>query len=293
MPPLTRFAPSPTGWLHPGHALSALEVWRTAREIDAEVRLRIEDIDHTRCRPEYDAAILNDLAWLGLRWSGPVWRQSERLNTYREVLDGLRARGLVYPCFCTRADIRAAAAETGFEGPVYPGTCRAIHADEAGRRIAGGEAAAWRLKLDAAMDLAGPIAWRDMDAGEQHWDGQGWGDVVLARKDIGTSYHLAVTIDDAAQGITHVIRGQDLFEATHFHVLLQRLLDLPTPLYRHHRLLVLADGRKLSKRDGAAGLREIAGAGHGPGALFDMLRENGFGSTIFDGLGTVTGRSDE
>lgn len=293
MPPVTRFAPSPTGWLHPGHALSALEVWRTAREVEAEVRLRIEDIDHTRCRPEYDAAILYDLAWLGLRWSGPVWRQSERLSIYREVLDGLRARGLVYPCFCTRGEIRNAAKETGFEGPLYPGTCRAIRPDEARRRMDLGEAAAWRLNLDAAMDLAGPIAWRDMDAGEQHWDGQGWGDVVLARKDIGTSYHLAVTIDDAAQGITHVVRGQDLFEATHIHVLLQRLLDLSTPVYRHHRLLILADGRKLSKRDGAAGLREIAGAGNGPGVLFDMLRENGFGSTIFDGLGTVTGRSDE
>lgn len=293
MPAITRFAPSPTGWLHPGHALSALEVWTTAREIGAEVRLRIEDIDRTRCRPEYDAAILNDLAWLGLRWDGPVWRQSERLDVYREVLEGLEQRGLVYPCFCTRGDIRSAATRNGFEGPIYPGTCRAIAPTEARRRIDAGEAAAWRLRLDAALELTEAITWQDITAGAQHWDGQGWGDVVLARKDIGTSYHLAVTVDDAAQDITHVVRGRDLFAATHIHVLLQRLLELPTPAYRHHDLLRLDDGRKLSKRDGAAGLREIAGPDGGPGELLDLLRKKGAPSAIFDCLGTVAGRSDE
>lgn len=253
-----RFAPSPTGRLHAGHALSALIVWDWAKDEDAEVLLRIEDIDHLRCRPEYDAAILDDLSWLGFLWPEPVLRQSSRIPDYKANLERLKDMGLLYPCFCTRPKVKRNALGDGHEGPVYGGTCRALSPADANARMHSGEDAAWRLKLDEALARAGEIAWPDADAGLQNWNGEGWGDIVIARKDIGVSYHIAVTTDDAAQGVTDVIRGMDLFHATHIHVLLQKLLGWDTPTYRHHRLIMDGDGVKLSKRNGAESLREIA-----------------------------------
>ncbi|WP_417519204.1 tRNA glutamyl-Q(34) synthetase GluQRS [Minwuia sp.] len=290
---ITRFAPSPTGWLHLGHALSALVVWDVARRAGGRVLLRIEDIDTARCRPEYEQGILDDLRWLGLQAEGPVWRQSQRLHIYRNVLDGLRRRGLVYPCFCTRGDIRRAATGTTFDGLLYPGTCRSLSTAEAAVRLARGEAAAWRLKLDYALEQTGDIVWHDAVSGTQRWDGEGWGDIVLARKDIATSYHLAVTVDDDAQGITDIVRGRDLFEATHIHVVLQRLLGFPTPRYHHHDLLFAGDGEKLSKRKGAASLRESFGAEADRQAIVAELVAAGASSSLFDHLGTVTTHQDD
>ncbi|PJK31158.1 tRNA glutamyl-Q(34) synthetase GluQRS [Minwuia thermotolerans] len=272
---ITRFAPSPTGPLHLGHALSALLCGEAARMAGGRLLLRIEDIDTTRCRPEYEAMIFDDLAWLGLAWEEPVWRQSERMPHYRAALAALERRGLVYPCFCTRADVRELATAEGLEGPIYPGTCRALPREAARARIAAGEPAAWRLDLAAALGAAGPVTWTDARAGAQTWDGRGWGDVVLARKDIGTSYHLAVTVDDAAQGITDVIRGLDLFHATHVHVLLQRLLGLATPHYAHHELLTGEDGVKLSKRHGAESLRSLIDSGLDRAGLARLLVARG------------------
>lgn len=290
---LTRFAPSPTGFLHMGHALSALEVWGWARANDATVLLRIEDIDHLRCRSGYEAAIFEDLAWLGLQWPEPVLRQSHHISRYREIMDRLRTAGLIYPCFCTRSEIRNDAVEAGHEGPIYGGRCRRFRENDAEKRIADGEPAAWRLKLDEALASAGDINWTDSTAGPQHWDGQGWGDVVLARKDIGLSYHVAVTADDATQSITDVVRGEDLFQATHIHVVLQRLMGWSTPSYHHHRLLLDDGGTKLSKRTGAERLRDIADQMGGRDAFLDHLRELGVSSSFFDHLGTVSVGPDE
>lgn len=249
LPLTTRFAPSPTGLLHRGHALSALLGWQMARQAGGRFILRIEDIDTTRCRPEYEAAIMDDLAWLGLDWDGPVWRQSERGPVYRAALDRLVALGVAYPCFCTRADIAAAAsAPHGPEGVIYPGTCRHLPADERARRLAD-EQPAWRLDVTAALALTGPLHWHDAWAGRVVADVQAQGDFVVARRDIGTAYALAVVVDDAAQGVTDVVRGQDLFAATHGQRLLQALLGLPTPRYHHHPLLLGADGKRLAKRD--------------------------------------------
>lgn len=287
---ITRFAPSPTGPLHIGHAYSALLCWNAAQAAGGRFLLRIEDIDLTRCRPEFEAGILADLAWLGLEWEEPVWRQSERMAEYGAALDALDARGLVYPCFCSRAEIREAAAEDGIEGPIYPGTCRGLDREEARARIAAGEPAAWRLAMDRALDLTGPIAWTDELAGHQTWDGTGWGDVVLARKEIGTGYHLAVTVDDAAQGITHVIRGRDLFETTHVHVVLQRLMELPTPSYRHHDLLTDDEGEKLSKRTGAASLRAAIDSGLDHAGLARLLVARGAPDGIMPPHPPSTGR---
>lgn len=258
---VTRFAPSPTGPLHLGHALSALLCHEAAMAAGGRLLLRIEDIDTTRCRPEYEAMILEDLAWLGLAWEEPVWRQSERMPHYCAALAALERRRMVYPCFCTRAEVRELATAEGPEGPIYPGTCRTLPREAVRARVAAGEPAAWRLDLADALSVVGPVTWTDAHAGAQRWDGRGWGDVVLARKDIGTSYHLAVTVDDAAQGITDVIRGVDLFHATHVHVVLQRLLGLPTPRYAHHELLTGDDGAKLSKRHGAESLRRLIDSG--------------------------------
>ncbi len=247
---VTRFAPSPTGLLHLGHAFAALYAWRRAREERGRFLLRIEDIDESRCREEFVAAILEDLGWLGLDWDGNVRRQSRHLEDYRAALGRLEAAGLVYPCFCTRADIaRALDAPQGPEGPVYPGTCRALSDAQRAQKI--GEGSAFALRLDVAKALArtGPLTWTDEAAGTVAADPLALGDVVLARKDAPTSYHLAVTVDDAAQGVTLVTRGADLFASTHVHRLLQALLDLPVPLYRHHRLLTDAGGRRLAKRD--------------------------------------------
>jgi glutamyl-Q tRNA(Asp) synthetase len=259
--PITRFAPSPTGLLHIGHALSALFA-RDQAGSDGQFLLRLEDIDQTRCRPEFAAAIEQDLAWLGLDWPRPVRVQSEHFADYAQALHGLRARDLVYPCFCTRsaAVAEAAGAPHGL-GPVYPGTCRRLSATERAERIAAGTAHAWRLDTARAQAETGPLIWRDLDRGIVQAAPELLGDVVLARKDSPTSYHLSVTWDDALQGVELVTRGQDLFEATHIHRLLQALLDLPVPVWRHHRLLLDADGKRFAKRDKAPTLKAMREAG--------------------------------
>ena len=266
---VTRFAPSPTGLLHLGHAHAALIGWRAARDAGGRFLLRLEDIDRVRCRQEFGDAIGEDLAWLGLDWDGAVRVQSGHFADYRRALDRLEAQGLLYPCFCTRAAIkaevaRAAAAPHGEEGPLYPGTCRGLTPKERAARIEAG--AAWALRLDVAKALArtGPLWWQDEGAGRVAADAASLGDVVLARKETPASYHLAVTVDDALQRVTLVTRGEDLFAATHIHRLLQALLDLPVPRYRHHALLVDAEGRRYAKRDRALSLCALRQAGRTP-----------------------------
>lgn len=271
LPLTTRFAPSPTGLLHRGHALSALLAWWLARRSGGRFILRIEDIDTTRCRPAFEAAIFEDLAWLGLDWDGPVWRQSERGPVYAAALDRLVALGVAYPCFCSRADIAAAAsAPHGPEGPLYPGTCRHRAPRERARRLAT-ERPAWRLDVAAALAITGPLDWRDAWAGPQQADPAAGGDFVIARRDIGTAYALAVVVDDAARGVTDVVRGVDLFEATHGQRLLQALLGLPTPRYHHHPLVLGSDGKRLAKRDGGETLRAVREAGTDPLRLCEQL----------------------
>lgn len=265
----TRFAPSPTGLLHLGHAFSAAFAHFHARTGGGRFLLRLEDIDSGRCRPEFDAAILEDLAWLGLDWDGPVRRQSQHLDEYGAVLARLDQRGLLYPCFCTRKDIEAEIARSGHaphgpDGALYPGLCRSLSATERQDRIAAGQSCALRLDMAAAVAQAGPIAWRDLDEGVQSARPEIFGDVVLARKDTPTSYHLAVTWDDALQGVTLVTRGRDLFEATHVHRLLQALLDLPVPDYRHHGLLTDENGKRFAKRDRSLTLASLRETGHTP-----------------------------
>jgi glutamyl-Q tRNA(Asp) synthetase len=271
---ICRFAPSPTGLLHRGHALSALIGWQMARRSGGRFVLRIEDIDTTRCRPEYVASILEDLAWLGLDWDGPVWRQSERGPVYAQALDRLVAMGVAYPCFCSRSDIAAAAsAPHGPEGAIYPGTCRHLAPDVRARRLAS-EAAAWRLDVAAALAITGPLAWHDRWAGPQRADPAAGGDFVVARRDIGTAYALAVVVDDAAQGVTDVVRGLDLLAATHGQRLLQALLGLPTPRYHHHPLVCGRDGKRLAKRDAGETLAGLRAAGADPQAVRSaILRE--------------------
>ena len=264
---VTRFAPSPTGYLHLGHAHSALAAWRRARAAGGRFLLRLEDIDATRCRPEFAAGILEDLAWLGLDWDEPVRVQSAHFAEYNVVLEGLRGRGLLYPCFCTRAEIArelvaSAGAPHGPEGPVYPGTCRGLSAAERAARIGAGVPYALRLDMGAALAAVGrALGFRDDRAGWVVADPAAFGDVVLARKDVPASYHLCVTHDDALQGVTLVVRGEDLLAATHVHVLLQALMGWPTPDYAHHALLTDASGRRLAKRDRAATLRDLQAAG--------------------------------
>lgn len=273
---VTRFAPSPSGLLHIGHAYAALFAWERARQAGGRFLLRIEDIDESRCREEFVKAIFADLAWLGLRWEEPVRRQSHHLAEYRAALARLDGMGLLYPCFCTRAAIRAEIARAqgapqGPEGPLYPGTCRRLAPAERAARIAAGEAYALRLDVAAAAARAGPLAWEDERAGTVPADPQSLGDVVLARKDAPTSYHLAVTVDDAAQGVTLVTRGADLFPATHIHRLLQALLGLPTPRYCHHRLVTDAAGERYAKRAGAPSLRALREAGVTPAEVQAMV----------------------
>jgi len=261
---VTRFAPSPTGRLHLGHAYAALFAAAAARRAGGRFLLRIEDIDATRCRPEHETGIVEDLGWLGLTWETPVLRQSARMAVYREALATLDAQRVLYPCFCTRRDIaaevaRSAAAPHGPEGALYPGTCRALSAATREARIAAGTPYALRLDVARALARSGRLAWHDALAGEIEADPGSLGDVVLARKETPTSYHLAVTVDDAAQGVTLVTRGADLFAATHVHRLLQALLGLPTPRWHHHELLRDEGGARLAKRAGAptlASLRE-------------------------------------
>ncbi len=273
---VTRFAPSPTGPLHLGHAYSALQAHDLARARHGAFLLRIEDIDPGRRRAAHVDGIIEDLAWLGLHWDDAITYQSERLPLYADALDRLRRDGLVYPCFCTRAAIAAevaasASAPHGPDGPAYPGTCRRLPASERARRQA--EAPhAWRLDVAAAAARTGPLAWEDATAGLVAADPARFGDVVLARKDAPVSYHLAVTVDDAAQGITDVVRGRDLFEATHVHRLLQALLGLPTPRYHHHPLLTDAAGHRLAKRHGAPALADLRAGGSDPNTLLEDLR---------------------
>lgn len=262
-----RFAPSPTGYLHAGHAFSALIAFETAKAVGARFLLRIEDIDETRCRPEFEAAIYEDLAWLGLEWEAPVRRQSDHLPQYRAVIENLARRGLVYRCFRTRREVMDATASAP-HGPqeAFRGSAAPDEAD----RLACGEPFAWRLSLAAAKAQLGDADWNsltftEVGAGPENGLVRAQpdlaGDVVLGRKDVGVAYHLAVVVDDAGQGVTDVVRGLDLFEATHIQRLLQALLGLPTPTYLHHRLLNGPDGKRLAKRDKAQTLRELRAKG--------------------------------
>ena len=275
-PPVFRFAPSPNGHLHLGHALSALLNADMARAAGGRLLLRIEDIDETRCRPEYETAIDEDLARLGLTFEQPVRRQSEHYDDYRAALAKLDAQGLVYPSFESRAEIARLVAEREAQGlwprdpdgvPLYPGDAKAIAPAERARRLQASEPYALRLDMTAALARTGSLTWTETgkgpagETGTVAADPAAWGDVILARKDAPTSYHLAVVVDDAAQGITDVVRGRDLFHATSVHRLLQALLDLPQPRYHHHRLILDADGRKLSKSTLATGLRELCAQG--------------------------------
>jgi len=261
----TRFAPSPNGLLHLGHAYAAVVAHDLARARGGEFLVRIEDIDGTRSRPELIPEILADLKWLGLNWDGAVLHQSSRLAAYAAAGERLKALGLLYPCQCTRSEVVAAAHEVGPDGPLYPGTCRGRAVDPDG--------AAWRLDMAKATALAGPLAWSDERAGIQQASPEIFGDIVLLRKEAPASYHLAATVDDAMQGITLVTRGQDLFESTRVHRLLQALLDLPVPVWHHHALLVEPDGRKLAKRRGSPALRDLRLAGTDGRALAEDLRQ--------------------
>jgi glutamyl-Q tRNA(Asp) synthetase len=268
---VTRFAPSPTGYLHLGHAYAAIR----AHDSGERFLLRIEDIDRARCKPEFEAAIMEDLSWLGLDWEKPVLRQSERSEAYRDALNQLDAQGLIYPCFCTRKDIadeiaRAASAPHGAEGPLYPGTCRTLSAETRRERIAAGTPYALRLDAANAAEKAGALTFQETGEGPHGEHGtinvepMPLGDVVLARKEMPAAYHLAVVVDDAFQGVTLVTRGNDLFAATHVQRLLQALLDLPEPAYAHHKLVLDAQGKKFSKRDSAMTLRELRANGETP-----------------------------
>lgn len=277
---VTRFAPSPTGRLHVGHAWSALKAHGAARLKGGRFRLRVEDIDGTRSRPEHVAGIVEDLEWLGLDWDGEIMFQSQRLDRYEAALERLKAMGLAYPCFCTRAEIAAEIAASGsaphgVDGFLYPGLCRDISEGERAERLER-QPHAWRLDMARAADIAGPLFWQDVAAGRIAADPRAAGDVVLARKDAPTSYHLAATLDDADMGITLVLRGSDLFGATHVHRLLQALLGLPTPLYHHHPLLLGPDGKRLAKRDGAIALADLRACGADPARLGADLRAGRF-----------------
>jgi glutamyl-Q tRNA(Asp) synthetase len=276
-PPVTRFAPSPTGYLHLGHAYAALFAWEAARAGGGRFVLRIEDIDPGRCRAEFEQGIYDDLRWLGLAWDGPAWRQSEHMGDYAQALDRLDRLGVLYPCFCTRQQIRVEIAHAGQapHGPageaLYPGICRALTVDERRRRIAARAPYALRLNVERALDLTGRLTWHDLRVGEVEADPGLLGDVVLARKDVPTSYHLAVTVDDAAQGVTLVTRGEDLFEATHVHRLLQALLGLPTPAYYHHNLIADSTGLRLAKRNRAVTLRTLRHSGKQPDDVWRLI----------------------
>ncbi len=281
MQPVFRFAPSPNGELHLGHAYSALLDFELCREAGGRFLLRMEDIDPGRCRPEYEALIKHDLAWLGVTWEEPVRRQSEHLAEYRAAVDRLAARGLIYPSFASRAEIAAATGPGSPHdpdgAPLYPGLDRELDPAKAERRIAAGLPYALRLRTDRAVSQTGPLAWREEGAGPNgergiiRADPALWGDFVVARKEVPTSYHLAVVVDDALQEVTCVVRGRDLFFATAAHVLLQRLLDLPTPVYHHHRLITDESGRKLAKSDRDTSIRALRAAGATPADVRRMV----------------------
>ncbi|NWG23772.1 MAG: tRNA glutamyl-Q(34) synthetase GluQRS [Pseudorhodoplanes sp.] len=284
MPPVFRFAPSPNGYLHLGHALSALLNFQMARASGGRFLLRIEDIDATRCRPEYESAIYEDLAWLGIAWEQPVRRQSEHFDVYAQALRTLGS--LLYPSFESRGEIARLVAEREGQGswprdpdgaPLYPGMARSLPEAERAKRIASGEPYALRLDMGRALAQAGPLAWHETGAGPGGETGtvvarpEAWGDAVLARKDIPTSYHLAVVVDDALQGVTHVVRGRDLFWSTSLHRLLQTLLALPEPVYLHHRLILDSAGRKLSKSTRATALRDLRESGQKPSDIKRLI----------------------
>jgi glutamyl-Q tRNA(Asp) synthetase len=284
--PVFRFAPSPNGYLHLGHAFSALLDLEMARASGGRLVLRIEDIDSARCRPQFEAAIFEDLGWLGVTWEAPVRRQSEHLDTYRAALDRLEARGLIYPSFESRGEIARLVAEREKEAPwprdpdgapLYPGTAKQLAHAERNKRIASGAPFALRLDMQRALAQTGALDWSETGRGPAGETGtiaaapQAWGDVVLARKETPTSYHLAVVVDDALQGVTHVVRGEDLFRSTSVHRLLQQLLGLPAPTYHHHRLILDADGNKLSKSTQATGLRELRSQGVTPDEVREMV----------------------
>jgi glutamyl-Q tRNA(Asp) synthetase len=286
---ISRFAPSPTGRLHLGHAYSAVLAHDLARGAGGRFLVRIEDIDSGRSRPEHVEGIFEDLRWLGLGWDGEPVYQSQRMPLYGLALADLKALGMVYPCFCTRSEIAAEIAASasaphppasGPDGPLYPGTCRHLNDDDRAARI-GCDAHSWRLDVERALALTGPLGWWDERRRRVEADPRVHGDVVLARKDLGTSYHLSVTIDDAAQGVSDVVRGADLFTATHVHRLLQALLGLPTPRYHHHDLITDADGRRLAKRHGAPSLKALREQGVDPAGLVAGLR---IGEAPFAGL---------
>jgi glutamyl-Q tRNA(Asp) synthetase len=264
-PPVFRFAPSPNGYLHLGHALSTLLNADLARAAGGRLLLRIEDIDETRCRPEYEMAIYEDLEWLGLRWEQPVRRQSEHYDDYWAALIKFEAMALTYRAYESRAEIARAASGCDPDGaPLYPGRNAILSESEIARRAAAGEPYAVRLDIAAALARTGPLTWTESGQDVVAADPAVWGDVILARKETPTSYHLAVVVDDGAQGVTGVVRGQDLFHATSVHRLLQALLGLPAPRYRHHRLILDVDGKKLSKSTAATGLRELRAQGVTP-----------------------------
>jgi glutamyl-Q tRNA(Asp) synthetase len=285
-PPVFRFAPSPNGYLHLGHACSALLNFDLARRSGGRFLLRIEDIDATRCRPEYEAAIYQDLAWLGIVWETPVRRQSEHFAAYRDAIDRLSAHGLVYPSFESRAeiarlvDVREKAAPWPCDpdgAPLYPGAAKSLTPAERQQRMASGAPFALRLDMEAAIARAGRLTWNEQGAGPNGETGtvaarpETWGDVILARKETPTSYHLSVVIDDALQGVTDVVRGEDLFWSTSVHRLLQQLLGIPHPVYRHHRLIRDNAGRKLSKSTKATGLRELRADGATPTKIRQLV----------------------
>ncbi len=277
VPVVTRFAPTPSGPLHVGHLLAALQARRFADAHGGHCLLRVEDIDVTRSRSrEWVELMYEDLAWLGLRFDGDVMVQSERFDVYAAALEKLRVAGLLYPCFCTRSEIKAQIAEMGRAphsslGYLYPGTCRHLPRELVEERLARGDAHAWRIDMQRVQDLIGCPEWVDLHRGRQQCVPTEYGDVVLARKEMPASYHLAVVVDDAAQGVTHVTRGEDLFDATHIHRALQAVLELPVPLYAHHGLLRDNTGKRLAKRDGARSLASLRAAGYTPQAVVDSL----------------------
>ena len=281
-PPVYRFAPSPNGYLHLGHAYSALLNFDLARRAGGRFLLRIEDIDRARCRPEFEAAIYEDLAWLGISWETPVRRQSEHFARYSEAVDRLAGLGLLYPSFESRAEIARMVAERDAGAswprdpdgaPLYPGAAKSLPAEARARLIGQGVPYALRLDMEAARAQANHLTWHEHGEGPDGQTGvvsaqpEAWGDVILARKETPTSYHLSVVIDDALQGVTDVVRGRDLFWSTSVHLVLQRLLGIPQPVYRHHRLIEDASGQKLSKSTQATGLRELRGQGATPAEI--------------------------
>lgn len=276
-PITTRFAPSPSGPLHVGHLLAALQARRLADAHGGRCLLRVEDIDTRAQHPEMLKLMYEDLAWLGLCFDGEVMVQSHRFGVYAEVLEKLRHMGVLYPCFCTRTEIKTQLAEMGRAphatlGYQYPGTCRHLSPDEAAERIASGAAHAWRLNMQRVQDLIGCPQWHDLLRGTRRCVPSDFGDVVLARKEFPASYHLCVVVDDAEQGVTHVTRGEDLFDATHMHRAIQGVLGLPVPIYCHHGLLRDNAGKRLAKRDGARSLASLRAAGYTPQMVMESLQ---------------------